>query len=911
MTGQPDFPDKLTPSPLAEGLHTAQLPNGIRVLIKEDHRSPVALCNVWVRVGSNREPEKLRGWSHGIEHMLFKGTSGRNEGDFANEVAEAGGTTNAGTGYETTNYHITLPAGKLPVAVDILSDVLFNSTFDPDSLDAERKVLVHENHMYDDIPFGFGVTWRWGMELAYDESPYSNPIGGRDENLLERDRTDILAFFRSAYRPDNMSVVIAGDVDPEAAFAEVVEKFGSATTGGPEDDTSVAIVPIPPIEPPHGGCRLRVEYGDIQRAYAKLIFPGPGENDPDRAALSVARRVLSDGRSSRLYRIVQEEQKLVENFAVLTETGPREGVVLLDMETDPERLTRAIASMCEVTAGLADQGCTEQELDRARVRVARSFLFGEETIQGQASTIGYHDAMGDLPGAFDFPERVAKVTIGNVAAVSNRIFNLDNLSCVIYLPTGTNPADTDIPTTPEALAKLLEPVLSARTDRTGAGDAIVPATDGDRVPGKSRVVVGGRGPTTATAARFESSRLSSGIQVHCRVDNAVPVVALAVTTTGGALSETADDSGLSALMQMVQVKGAGDLDAKMLHESLEGEGASLAPRVDRDFTGLFFSGLSQRLDRALELTRQVITRPSFPAEEIEQERRLALEQLASLMDNPFQAAAIKLRELVYGDHPYGRPLIGTTESLPRLGREALVARFSQAWRPSNLQVVVSGSFDQDRLLDRLEKIFNDLPSDPGQKNPSPTLAPIKAPEGTRSERLCRDQNQSVVLAAWPGPSTPDEDRVPMTLLKEVLNGQSGRLFDYLRNKHSLCYSTGTMSTSGFGQGMFLGYVMTAPESEEQALEAMIKVLKGMSDDPAHGAEFERARTKLLGNLLISSQANSARVSRTDRDLVLGRGPNDLDKLLADIATCTPEEVQALASKMFDPGSRFQVVLGPG
>ena len=120
---------KPTACDLAPGLFTGLLPNGLKILIRQDNRLPVAICNFWVKVGSNLEPEKLRGWSHGVEHMLFKGTAGREEGDFAREVAEAGGTTNAGTGYETTNYHITVPAGELPAAVDILADALFESTF--------------------------------------------------------------------------------------------------------------------------------------------------------------------------------------------------------------------------------------------------------------------------------------------------------------------------------------------------------------------------------------------------------------------------------------------------------------------------------------------------------------------------------------------------------------------------------------------------------------------------------------------------------------------------------------------------------------------------------------------------------------------------------------------------------------
>ena len=219
------YPDgRLAPCALAEGLFTGRTPGGLRVVVRRDARSPVAVCNVWVRAGSNREPESLRGWSHGIEHMLFKGTHRRGERDFALEVAAAGGSTNAGTGYETTNYHITVPAARLPVAIDILGDALLCSRFEEAALDAERQVLVHENHMYDDIPFGFGVTWRWGLELAFDRSPYRHPIGGQDENLLTCPRERVMAYWRSAYHPTNMVAVVVGDVVP--ALLELIEEEG-------------------------------------------------------------------------------------------------------------------------------------------------------------------------------------------------------------------------------------------------------------------------------------------------------------------------------------------------------------------------------------------------------------------------------------------------------------------------------------------------------------------------------------------------------------------------------------------------------------------------------------------------------------------------------------------------------------
>ncbi|MCP4293603.1 MAG: insulinase family protein [bacterium] len=886
----------LHPSDMCGGLHLAVLPNGMKVIIKEDHRTPVAVCNVWVKVGSNREPQLLRGWSHGIEHMLFKGTEKRAEGDFAREVASAGGSTNAGTGYETTNYHITTPASELSTAVDILADSLFNSSFEPESLDAERQVLVHENHMYDDIPFGFGVTWRWGMELAFDRSPYSNPIGGRDENLLERDRDDILAFWKSAYRPDNMTVVVCGDVDPDEAFALIKDKFAPAENPTGESDPELTLVPAPLTENPHDSCRLRIEYGDIQRAYCKLIFQGPGEVNNLSAALSVVRRVLSDGRSCRLYRKIQEDLKLVDDSAVMTETGPREGVILIDMETDAQRMSQAIREIAGILADLSQNGCTEKELKRAQIRVMRGFHFGEETVQGQASTLGHNDAMGDLPSALNFPQQVAAVTSEQVAVLCRQYFRRNELSCVIYLPNGTDPQATGIPATVDELEQALSDILPAADGREKFSTISFQPSSGKQ------------SKTASTNQPFTVHHLNDGTEVCLRQDTSIPIMTMALTNQGGSTAENARNSGLSTLTQMVQVKGTGNLDSEEIFESLEGAGSSISPRTERDFTGLFVSSLSDELDLPLEMTRKLIHAPSFPQKEIDQERRLALEQLSTLEDNPFQAAAVKLRGLIYGDHPYGRPLAGTLDSLPRLTREQMLDRHQENWTTGNLQITASGDFAIDNMLQRLEKLVEGLPKTP--KPATPTPEPAQKLDGVTSARIQKEQNQSIVLTAWPGPMDADEDRFSLIMLKEVLNGQAGRLFEFLRNRKSLCYNTGTMSTAGYGQGMFLSYVLTAPESEEEARQTMLGVLDDLTHKPVDREEFEMARAKLLGNMLIASQSNSARVSRTANDRMLGRSANDFENVVKSISEIQPDDVLAAARKFIIADQRFEVVIGP-
>ncbi len=906
-----DTPRTLPSALAADGsLSVTYLQNGLKVICKQDARTPVAICHVWVRVGSNREPDGLRGWAHGIEHMVFKGTARRQESDFAREVADAGGSTNAGTGYETTSYHIVVPKERLPVAVDILGDALFNASFEPAALEAERQVLVHENHMYDDIPSGFGVTWRWGLELAFDHSPYQHPIGGRDEQLLSVPREDILDFYHATYRPDNMTVVVVGDLDPDATVQLIGQRFGA-------DDRPAGQLPEPPCEPPQRAPRLRLETGDIQRAYVKLAFHAPAETASERPAMSVANHVLADGRSCRLYRVVQEQKRLVSDISTMSESGPREGVFLIDFETDIDRVAAALTATAEVLEQLRSERCDEQELARAKIRVERSYRLSAETVQGQSSTIGYHDAMGDLEGAFLFPDRVRAVTDKDVQLLCRDMFRSSNCSCVIYLPTGTDAEAAGIPRSAEQLADLLAPVLGdidtadAAAPAAGGdndGDAAAPTPDAQAAtPDRTRTA--GMRTAPPVAGDFEQTQLGSGVSVLLRTDPSLPVVSLVLQAAGGARRETPANAGLASLCQQVRVKGTGELDAENIHEIIESRGGTLAPRSDRDFTALTLTGLSIHLEALLELTGQLVCRPSFPLPEIEQERQLAIEQLRALSDDPFQFAALKLRGLLYGDeHPYGRPLAGSEASLARLDRDALLDYHAQVWTTGNLQIVASGDFVADTLLAQLENALSGLP--PAGAPDWPDLFVHRPPAGAVRETVERDQNQAIVMVGWPGPANPDQDRVPLLMLKELLNGQSGRLFEALRNRRSLCYNTGLLSTSGFAPGMIVGYVLTDPVSGEDALAALCDELATMSVADATDEEFARARAKLTGNLLIGNQANGARVGRCARDIMYGRSANDLPRLLEAIAACDVRQVREAAGRYFDVENRYEVVIGP-
>ena len=877
----------------------ARFSDGLKVVAREDHRSPVAVCNVWVRVGSNLETDSVRGWAHGIEHMLFKGTTNRGENDFAFEVADIGGSTNAGTGYETTNYHITVPAENLHRAADILADAVFHSVFDPDALDAERQVLVHENHMYDDLPSGFGVTWRWGMELAFDQSPYRNHIGGPDESLTDTPREKILDFYRTMYRPDNITVVVVGAFATEELLELIAERFRP-----PRVDRKA---PEPPagIEKTHDRLRYRFKTGDIQRAYGKLIFPAPAANDPDRAVLSVIRQILSDGRSCRLHRRVQQEQQLVNAITMLDEAGPREGLLVVDFESDPAKTMAALESVAAILEEMRREPPTVGELAKAKIRAERAHLFALETVQGQAANLGWHDAMGDLAAAFDTPRRIAAVTAEDVRRVCLRIFRRREASILLYLPRDRDNSAEGIPEDADEMESRIAALLGDGPPAAAAAAQADPDVDSPSVG-----YVHPNGPVNEAQDEipFEEFALEGGSRLYCRTDRSLPVFCLGIHVIGGVWREAAGKEGLASLCQAVQAKAARGETPAELQEFIESHGASLSPFATRDHTGLYLTGLTRHLPLLVERMAGVAGNPDFAPQELEKERLFAVDELQSLADDPFQCAARALREAVYGNHPYGHPLAGTEKSLPGIVRADLEQYHRSAWATDNILIAASGDIDLETLAPLCADLVAQLPDAPAPAMPD--MKPVPGPEGIVRLRLSRQIRQSTVLMAWPGPESPNHLRPELALLRSLLNGQSGRLFESLRNRRSLCYASGLQTAVGFGTGMLVGYVMTDPEQEKEAGEAMAVELLAMAETAAPAAEFERARARLIGNYLISRQSGAARVGACAQDLVYGRGPNDTAHHLEDLRAVTPDQVRDTAALLFGAGGRHEVTVGP-
>ncbi len=869
---------------LFEDVRRKVLGNGLEILVREDHSAPVVALNFFVRVGSLNEDDAIAGWSHGIEHMLFKGTVRRGPGDIAREITNAGGETNAGTGYESTNYYITLPSENFSVALDIHADVLVNSTFDEFELEKERQVLIKENEMYRDRPNGYGFTWEHLLAEAFTNHRYRRPIGGPDENLLRVGREAILAHKEAYYVPNNITYVVVGDVDAEEVFRAMEEKLGSWPRRELRPDVS-------PPEPAQNVFRYRETAGDVEKSFVKIGFHLPPELHPDTDALLVLAHILGSGRSGRLYRRVREDQDLILGSAVLDTTGREPGYLVVEFTAEVEKTGDALAAVFSEILRFQAEPATGAELARTLRTLRSDTLHTLETMEGQASMLGHFALLGDYKLAGGYLDRLSRVSPDRIQETARRYLNLEQATVYIHAPAGKRPPAPSPRDLYDRLRMAVAPALRQSEHKANG------------VPAEITVPH----PSGRPRREVEAVTLDTGTRVLLQEDGRLPVAALAAFLPVGSGSEGPAEAGLTRYTQNGMLKGAAGRSAAEISEILEGMGARVRPFTSRDVCGFSLGAVRDDLDRALELFGSVLARPDFPEAAAEKDRKRTLTELASLRDDTMQYTLLEYYRLMFPGHAYGRPVPGTEESVA-----AFTAGRQREWHrriydPARMVLSVVGDFDRDAVLRRLEGIMKDLPGSGGS---GASADPVPIPTNPVRKELHKAVSQAVVVLGYPGPRVDSGDRYALDVWNGVLSGMGNRLFSRLRDEKHLCYFTGAFVAPLRLGGTLGAYVGTGPEQVEEATEALLAELEAAVRTPATEEELVRSRNNLAGGYLIDMQSRMAWASTYARDEVLGLGYGEALRYVEEIHRVTAEGAREAAARYVDPSRLAVAVLRP-
>lgn len=407
--------------------HEYTLPNGLKVIIKEDHRAPVVISQVWYRVGATDEPTNLGGMSHLLEHMMFKGTKTVSSADFERLIAKFGGSNNAFTSYDYTAYYEVFPANRLALALELEADRMTNLQLNQADFDAERQVVMEERRQRtDDNPNA--RAFEQFSKMAYPNSPRGESVIGPMNEIAAVTLADLTKWYRTWYTPNNATVVIVGDVKPDEALAQVKQYFGQKTAQPLPTRPSVNQAGFRGYN--EKTAKLPVQVPSLLLAYNLPTLTTTTQ--PKTAhTLSLLSEVLDGGVSARLEKHLVREQQILASVGsgyspysrgdglLLIQATPRAGVSL-------ETAKKAI--LAEIEA-LKTQPIAQSELNRAKTNALTGLIYSQDSISGQAQLIGSLTSIGlDDRMIYQLPQIYSQINEADLHAVAKQYLTQNNLT---------------------------------------------------------------------------------------------------------------------------------------------------------------------------------------------------------------------------------------------------------------------------------------------------------------------------------------------------------------------------------------------------------------------------------------------------------------------------------------------------
>jgi zinc protease len=851
-------------------VHTHRFDNGLTLHVASGHPVPVAAVQAWVGVGSADEAADEAGVAHVIEHMLFKGSAGYGLGELVRAIERGGGEINAWTAFDHTVYHAVLGADHVDAAIHALGDALIEPLVDPGELARERQVILEEIRQGSDDPARSVAQSLFAT--AFVAHPYRRPVIGTARSVARIGERELLAFFRSYYVADNLTLVVAGDVDPERVQRSVERRFRAMPSGRPARRACV--------EPPQTAPRASCDHREVGEAYLAVGFHVPAVRHPDVAALDVAAILLGQSESARLPRVLRDRDELVTSAYANLHALRDPGLLVLSATARPADAPRSLTALVDHSVALVDE-LSSGELDKARIAVETAVVRQLETAQGRARSLGWHATVaGDPQFGHVYLDRIRAVRRHDVAHVMRRYLRPGNASIAAILP-GTSRARPRR----AAWAKQAE----ARIGKALAASA--PAAPAPAPAIEQRIV------------------LASGLTLLVRRDPSVPIVAMRAVWRGGQRVEDAAHAGASALAARMLTRGCGQRAAHAVADEIDRLGGSLAGVAGRNSFGVAAEWLARSWQPGLELLADCVLEPALPSAELVRERRLLLDEQLAHGASPSQAVFRLFSEALYGAHPYGRDVLGTPDSVAGMSRAALLAFYRERYPVSGMTLAIVGDLELDDAIAAVRRRFDRVPGrDPSAAPPAePVIA--AAPQGGRSERdrevyRFLDRAQAHLVIGFPGATVDAADRFALEVLVAILGGQSGRLFAELRDHQALAYRVSAHSIEGIDPGFVAIYLSCVPDKLEAAVAAVRRELARLRDGgqgaqgpqvPVTAAEVERAQSYLIGGHQIAMQRRAAVANAMAYHEAYGLGWQSWAGYDTAIRAVTPAQVAAAAA----------------
>lgn len=841
-----------------------RLPNGLLVYIIQDKRFPLACTRLYVRAGSAMEKPEQAGISHVLEHMVFKGTSHRPKGQVARDVEALGGYLNAATSFDKTWYITDMPAAHWRVGMDVVKDMAFQASLDPEELEAEKNVVISELERGEDSPMR--KLYEAMQVAALKNTPYGRPIIGFVDSIRAITADDLRAYVHHWYQPQNMMLLVAGDIDPDAVLAHAQELFGQLKNSS---DLNVA-EPINLATAALGSAQVEVTKGPWNKVYLGLALPAPSLGDLRSNELDVLSYLLGGDGTSTFYQKYKYDMQLVDSIDVSNMSMARAGLLSITATLDADKVQDFWHELTVDLASLNARNFKEEAIQRAIFNLEDGMDRACETLNG---LVGWKGAIQfDLGGQQEEENiRFAQRNV-NKPQLQNAIDNW-------FVPTRARlrvmaPENAELPDFAAIMQKNWpeKPIVTEKKKQNAYNDNDIETID-----------------------------IGNGCQLILIPDGNAPYISLELLMPGGNAMLAPNQQGLANLTARLLTDGCGELNNPTLERWLAERAGSLSAHAGLQTFGISINGPSRFSADFFSLLHSLLFRPRFDATDFTREINNMKAAIRSRDDQPLSFMFSKINPFLFpGGQPYGYDSLGTPESLDTLNtikvRDFWAIQGGQPWA-----LAIAGDFNKEEVVKFAKKLAS----------PHATLFQVQSPEWDKQKNLqltLAGRSQAHLMRIFKTVPPTDPDAPGLMLLQAAISGQSGILFTQLRDQEGLGYTVTAFNRSMPLTGFMAFYIGTTPDKIKQAAQGFNRIITQLKEQPLDMETLKSAANRLWGEYVRSRQSLASRAGEAATDAALRR-PQSFHKQLIEAAQkLTPEDIRRIAKKyLINP---YEVTLMP-
>lgn len=843
------------------------LPNGLRLIVHEDHKAPIVAVNVWYHVGSKNEKPGKSGFAHLFEHLMFNGSENFNTDYF--QALEAIGATdlNGTTSDDRTNYFQNVPVGALDQVLWLESDRMGHllGAIDQAKLDEQRGVVQNEKRQGENQPYakGYDIIQK---EMYPPYHPYGHTVIGEMEDLNAAALTDVQEWFKAYYGAANAVLVIAGDITPEAAYEKALKYFGNIPAG--------PTIARPGVNIPKRFGNTRAEYQDrVPQSQITMVWNTTEWGTKDGVWLDLLSDVLAAGKNSRLYKKLVYEKQICPSVYAYVNYMEISGNFYIQADVKPGKTVEEVeTAINEILEELLAKGPSEEEVNRVKASYFANRLKGLERIGGfggKSDLLAENEVFGGSP---DYYKKVLRwyheTNAKNIHEAAKKFLSDGRFTLVCnpfpeYTVTGT---EADRAKAPEIDKKV-----------------------------------------NAKFPDIQRATLKNGMKVVLAQRTESPTVVASMMFDAGFCSDKfGGKSGLASLSMKMLSEGTKTLNSLQISEKLQLLGAGLSANSDLDYSYVTLNALKPSLDPSLDLMADIVLNPSFPEADFKRLQDQQVNQIANEKKQPQSMVMRVMPELLYGkDHPYGMPMSGNgEEDVVKTLTVKDVRDFHQRWlRPNNATIVVSGNITMPELIEKLEKRF-----DKWQKAdvPKKVIPEVKTATATNKIFLIDrpESEQTLIVSGYLTKPYGQVDEAAIEQMNNVLGGDfTSRINLNIREDKHWSYGAGTFIQNTRGQRPYLVFTSVQTDKTMESVQEIVKEVNAfVGDKPMTQAEFDKTKQNTVLGMAGMWETNAA-VNGSVRNLVKYGLKDDYWKTYTDrVQKLGLQDVQNVAKTIVQPGN---------